>query len=58
MNWNGQPVRSLFDAERELWFANSLGTEGLDLEAVYKSSRLTGLRVSEDEGSVETGMAP
>lgn len=55
MSWNGQPVRSLFDPERQLWIANSLGTKGLNLEAVYKNGKLTGLRESEENASVEAG---
>lgn len=56
MSWNGQPVRSLFDPERQLWVCNSLGTKGLDLEAVYENGELTGLRESaEDKSFVESG---
>ena len=55
MTWNGQPVRSLFDPERQLWLCNSLGTKGLDLEAVYEGGRLTGLRESQEDASVEAG---
>ena len=43
MSWNGQPVRSLFDPERQLWVCNSLGTKGLNLEAIYENGELTGL---------------
>ncbi|WP_300685391.1 M56 family metallopeptidase [Acutalibacter sp. 1XD8-36] len=57
MEWNGKPVRSLFDAERQLWTANSLGGNGLNLEAVYENGMLTGLRESEEKGFVESGVA-
>lgn len=57
MTWNGRAVRSLFDPERQLWVCNSLGTKGLNLEAVYEDGRLTGLREStEDKSFVETGV--
>lgn len=55
MTWNGQPVRSLFDPERQLWACNSLGTKGLNLEAVYENGKLTGLRDSQEDASVEAG---
>jgi len=55
MTWNGQPVRSLFDPERQLWACNSLGTKGLNLEAVYENGKLTGLRESQEDASVEAG---
>ncbi len=55
MSWNGQPVRSLFDPERQLWVCNSLGTKGLNLEAVYENGKLTGLRESQEDASVEAG---
>lgn len=56
MSWNGQPVRSLFDPERQLWVCNSLGTKGLNLEAVYENGELTGLQESaEDKSFVESG---
>ncbi len=56
MSWNGQPVRSLFDPERQLCVCNSLGTKGLNLEAVYEGGELTGLRESaEDKSFVESG---
>ncbi len=56
MTWNGRAVRSLFDSERQLWVCNSLGTDGLNLEAVYRNGELTGLRESaEDKGFVESG---
>ncbi len=49
MNWQGKPVRSLFDPERQVWVANSMGEGGLgqdavDVEAVYENGQLTGLR--------------
>lgn len=52
MNWQGKRVRSLFDPEREIWVANSMGEGGLgpdavDLEAVYENGKLTGLRQTE-----------
>ena len=58
MYWNGQRVRSLFDAQRQLWIANSLGNHGIDIEAVYENGRLTGLKIAEDSDRefVETGM--
>lgn len=56
MAWNGRAVRSLFDAQRQLWVCNSLGTEGLNLEAVYENGELAGLREStEDKSFVESG---
>lgn len=55
MTWNGQPVRSLFDPERQLWACNSLGTKGLNLEAVYENGKLTGLRESQEDAGVEAG---
>ena len=55
MTWNNRPVRSLFDPERQLWFCNSLGTEGLNIEAVYEGGRITGLRESPEANSVEAG---
>ncbi|WP_322200586.1 M56 family metallopeptidase [Acutalibacter intestini] len=55
MNWNGRPVRSLFDEERQLWIANSLGGNGLNLEAVYENGKLTGVRESQEKGFVESG---
>lgn len=57
MSWNGKPVRSLFDPERQIWVCNSLGTSGVDLEAVYQNGRLTGLQIAEnqDRAFVETG---
>ncbi len=57
MTWNGQPVRSLFDPERQLWVCNSLGTKGLNLEAVYENGRLTGLREGDEKSYVEAAMA-
>ena len=57
MTWNGQPVRSLFDPERQLWVCNSLGTKGLNLESVYENGRLTGLREGDEKSYVEAAMA-
>lgn len=54
MTWQGRPVRRLFDAQRGLFVANSLGDGGLgedavDLEAVYDSNgNLTGLEIAEN----------
>lgn len=54
MTWQDRPVRRLFDAQRELFVANSLGNGGLgedavDLEAVYDSNgNLTGLEIAEN----------
>ena len=55
MDWNSTPVHSLFDRERQLYVANSLGSDGQSLEAVYENGKLTGLRVSTEEGYMETG---
>ena len=55
MTWNGQPVRSLFDPECQLWIANSLGAKGMDLEVVYKDGEITGLRESQESASVHAG---
>ncbi len=57
MSWNGRPVRSLFDPERQLWVCNSLGTKGLNLEAVYEGGKLTGLRESDEKSDMEAAMA-
>ena len=56
MSWNGRPVRSLFDPERQIWVCNSLGTKGLNLEAVYEGGKLTGLRESDEKSNVEAAM--
>lgn len=54
MTWHDRPVRRLFDAQRGLFVANSLGNGGLgedavDLEAVYDSNgNLTGLEIAEN----------
>lgn len=56
MSWNGRPVRSLFDPERQLWVCNSLGTKGLNLEAVYEGGKLIGLRESGEKSSEEAAM--
>ena len=57
MEWNGRPVRSLFDDKRQIWVCNSLGTKGLNLEAVYEGGKLTGLRESDEKSNVEAAMA-
>ena len=56
MEWNGRPVRSLFDDKRQIWVCNSLGTKGLNLEAVYEGGKLTGLRESDEKSHVEAAM--
>ena len=56
MTWNGQPVRSLSDPERQLWVCSSLGTKGLDIEAIYKGGKLTGLRESDEKSSEEAAI--
>ena len=53
MYWQGKPVRSLFDPERQIWVANSmgeggLGAEAIELEAVYENGRLIGLQQGPD----------
>lgn len=55
MDWNGSPVGSLFDRERRLYVANSLGGDGQNLEAVYEKGKLTGLRISKEKGYMESG---
>lgn len=51
MSWQGKAVHSLYDPTLELWIANSmrglyLGPDAVDLEAVYESGEITGLRES------------
>ena len=52
MSWQGKPVHSVFDAKKAIWIGNSLhglylGPDAVDLEAVYKQGKLTGLRETE-----------
>lgn len=56
MNWKGKPVHSIFDEEKSVWIANSqrglyLGSDAVDLEAVYKNGILTGLRDTQNHSS-------
>lgn len=49
MSWNGKPVHSLYDTKTGAWFANNLygtdlGADAVDLETVYRSGKLCGLR--------------
>lgn len=49
MEFGEQPVRSIYDEHRGAWIANStnefrLGSEAVDLVAVYEGDRLVGLR--------------
>ncbi len=59
MDWNGKPVRSLYDAEKGVLIANSvrglsLGPDAADLEAVYENGRLAGLREAQSSSLPET----
>ena len=49
-------MRSLFGDKRQIWVCNSLGTKGLNLEAVYEGGKLTGLRESDEKSHVEAAM--
>ena len=49
MSWQGKPVHSVYDAEKEVWIANNLngldlGPDAVDLEAVYEQGKLVGLQ--------------
>lgn len=60
MTWQDQPVRSLYDPERQIWVANSVGEGGLgpdaiNLEAVYENGNLTGLRQIERDFELYEG---
>lgn len=49
MSWNEKPVHSLYDTKTGAWFANNLcgtdlGADAVDLETVYRSGKLCGLR--------------
>ena len=60
MRWRGKPVHSVYDPEKAVWIANNLygsdlGPDAVDLEAVYKNGKLTGLRESEFQAVTETG---
>lgn len=56
MNWQGKPVHSISDEEKSVWIANSLrglylGSDAVDLEAVYENGTLTGLRDTQNHSS-------
>ncbi|MCM1474296.1 MAG: M56 family metallopeptidase [Muribaculaceae bacterium] len=56
MNWQGKPVHSIFDEEKSVWIANSqrglyLGSDAVDLEAVYENGTLTGLIDTQNHSS-------
>lgn len=49
MEFDGQPVRSIYDNQRGVWIANSsnefrLGSDAVDLVTIYEGDRLVGLR--------------
>lgn len=49
MSWQGKPVHSVYDSEKEVWIANNLygtdlSSDALDLEAAYENGKLTGLK--------------
>ena len=59
MSWQGKPVHSIFDAEKEIWIANNLygldsGDNAVDLEAIYEQGRLVGLQETQSLHAVET----
>ncbi|MDE6035792.1 MAG: M56 family metallopeptidase [Ruminococcus sp.] len=52
MNWQGKPVHSIFDEPKGVWIANNqngfnLGSDAVDLEAVYENGVLTGLKATQ-----------
>ena len=56
MSWQGKPVHSVFDEEKGVWIANNqngfnLGSDAVDLEAVYEQGTLTGLRDTQNHSS-------
>ena len=58
MSWQGKPVHSIYDAEKEVWIANNLygadlGDDAVDLEAVYERGKLTGLRETQSLHATE-----
>lgn len=62
MMWQGKPVHSVFDAEKDAWIANSmrglyLGPDAVDLEAVYEQGELTGLRETPSHSATEIAFA-
>ena len=49
MSWQGKPVHSVYDEVKAVWIANNmhgldLGSDAVDLEAVYEQGELIGLR--------------
>ena len=59
MNWQGKPVHSVYDPEKEVWIANNqygldLGPNAVDLEAVYEQGKLMGLQETQALHAVET----
>ena len=59
MSWQGKPVHSVYDGEKEVWIANNLngldlGPDAVDLEAVYEQGKLVGLQETHAFHAVET----
>ena len=59
MHWQGKPAHSIYDGVKAVWIANSmrglyLGSGAVDLEAVYESGRLSGLRETQPESTAVT----
>lgn len=52
MEFNGSPVRSVFDEKNGVYIASSLNAEGVDLVAVYKDGQLSGLRTASEGGQI------
>ena len=62
MSWREKPVHSIYDAEKEVWIANSmrglyLGSDAVDLEAVYERGKLTGLQETQDQPITQTAFS-
>lgn len=58
MYWQGKPVHSIFDAQTGVWVANNLrgldlGPDAVDLEAVYRQGKLTGLQTASSQPAAE-----
>lgn len=56
MSWQGKLVHSVFDEEKGVWIANNqngfnLGSDAVDLEAVYEQGTLTGFRDTQNHSS-------
>lgn len=59
MYWHGKQVHSLYDPVTGIWAANNLhgselGSDAVDLEAVYENGKLTGLRESAEQHRIQT----